>query len=214
VFTAQLSAASQFPTIVDYETADVTAVAPGDYTATAGSVTIAPGDTAGTFSVPVVGDTLYEGQERFLVALTGATNGAVEDDDYSGYGIIQDDDPEPVVSVADPSVLEGDTGTTNAAFTVSIDAPSGLDTQVGYTTVDGTATAPDDYAATSGIATIPAGSTSTTVDVPVNGDTEYEGNETFALAMSDPLNAQLGIGRADATIVDDDPPPALPPRVF
>src|SRR6202008_2174270 len=103
VFTAQLSAASSLTTTVDYQTSDLTAVAPGDYPATSGTVTIAPGDTTGTFSVPVVGDTLYEGEERFLVTLSNGTNGKVSDDDFGGYGIIEDDDPEPGVSAADPA---------------------------------------------------------------------------------------------------------------
>ncbi|HEX4490235.1 MAG TPA: Calx-beta domain-containing protein [Acidimicrobiia bacterium] len=214
VFTAQLSAPSGLTTTVDFDTSDVTATAPADYTATSGTVTIAPGDTTGTFSVPVVGDTLYEGEERFLVTLSNGTNGDVSDDDFGGYGIIEDDDAEPVISVADPRVDEGDAGTTNATFTVSIDAPSGLDTSVAYTTVDGSATAPDDYDTTTGVLTIPAGETSATVDVAVNGDTEFEGDETFSLAISDPLNAQLGFGSADATIVDDDPAPEPGLHVF
>jgi hypothetical protein len=58
-------------------------------------VTIAPGDTSAAFSVPVVGDTLVEGEERFLVVLANATNGAVSDDDFGAYGIIADDDSPP-----------------------------------------------------------------------------------------------------------------------
>src|SRR5262249_54011436 len=131
-----------------------------------------------------------------------------------GYGIIQDDDPEPVVSVSDPSVTEGNSGTTPADFTVSITAPSGLDTTVSYTTADGSAVAPGDYTASSGVATIPAGSTSTVVSVPVVGDTAPEGNESFSLTISDPVDATLGTDTASALIVDDDSPPGGGHRVF
>jgi arylsulfatase A-like enzyme len=213
VFTAQLSAASGLTTTADYQTSDSTASAPADYLATSGTVTFDPGATTATISVPVVGDTVYEGDERFLVVLTGATNGSVSDDDYGAYGIIENDDPAPVVSVADPSVAEGDSGTTDATFTVSITAATGLDTSIAYTTNDGTATAPDDYEATSGVATIPAGSTSTTITVAVVGDTIFEGDETFSLTISAPMNATLGTSTADATIIDDDPAPSRALRI-
>ncbi len=55
-----------------------------------------------------------------------------------------------------------------------------------YATANGTATAGSDYAATGGSVTFPAGSTSQTLTVTVNGDTTVEPNETFLVNLSGP----------------------------
>jgi hypothetical protein len=74
-------------------------------------------------------------------------------------------------------------------------------------TTDGTATAGVDYGSAGGRLTIPAGVTSATVDVTVNGDTRYEPNETFSVALSAPADASIGDGDAVGTIVNDDKAP-------
>jgi Calx-beta domain len=56
--------------------------------------------------------------------------------------------PEPVID--NVSVPEGDAGTTQATFTVSLSASSFKTITVDYATADGTATAPADYASASG----------------------------------------------------------------
>jgi hypothetical protein len=53
----------------------------------------------------------------------------------------------PTVSIADTSVVEGDGGTVSASFTVTMSAASADVVTVDYTTVNGTAKAPGDYAA-------------------------------------------------------------------
>jgi chitinase len=90
---------------------------------------------------------------------------------------------------------------------VTLSAVSGIDAVVGYATSDGTATAGTDYVAVSGTLTIPAGATTATVDVTVDGDTLYEANETFSLALLGPTDASVGDGDALATIVNDDRAP-------
>jgi hypothetical protein len=82
---------------------------------------------------------------------------------------------------------------------------------VGYATTDGTATAPADYTATSGTLTFAPGETAKTVTVAVVGDTVFEGDETFTLVLSSPVNGTLGAGQeqATATISNDDIPPTF-----
>jgi hypothetical protein len=79
---------------------------------------------------------------------------------------------------------------------------------VGYATADGTASAPEDYTAASGTLTFAPGETAKTVSVAVVGDTLVEGDETFSLVLSGPVNATLAgalaTATATATISNDD----------
>src|SRR5262249_6333311 len=67
------------------------------------------------------------------------------------------------------------------------------------------ATAGSDYQADSGTLTIPAGQTSGTITVLVNGDRLAESNETFAVNLSSPTNAAIADGQGVGTILDDEP---------
>jgi hypothetical protein len=111
----------------------------------------------------------------------------------------------PTVSIGDATVTEGDAGSTNAVFTVSLSAPASNAVTVNFTTVNGTATAGADYAASAGTLTIPVGQSSATVTVPVLGDTITEPNETFQVNLSQAVGAVLGDGQGVGTIVDNDP---------
>jgi Calx-beta domain len=207
VFTVTTSVASGLTTTVNYQTSDGSATAPGDYTTAAGTVSIPAGSTSATFSVPVVGDTLYEGNETFSVALSGPVNATLGA--AIATGTILDDDAALVLSVADVSVPEGNSGTKAMVFTVTASQAGGLPMSVGYTTSDGTASAPGDYLATTGTVTIPPGQTSATFTVLVVGDQLYEQDESFTLSLSGPVNATLDAATATGTIVDDDAPPAV-----
>ena len=77
---------------------------------------------------------------------------------------IVDDDPLPALSVDDVTITEGDAGTTDATFTVSLSEPSGRTVTVEASTSDATATAPSDYGTTSTLVTFTPGDTSETVD--------------------------------------------------
>jgi hypothetical protein len=76
---------------------------------------------------------------------------------------------------------------------------------VQYATANGTATAGSDYQPASGTLVIPAGQTTGTITVLVNGDRLAEPNETFVLNLSNPINAIIADGQALGTILDDEP---------
>jgi len=75
---------------------------------------------------------------------------------------------------------------------------------VNFATADGTATAPSDYASTSGAVTFNPGVTTQTITVNVVGDTNVEPNETFTVNLSSPSNATIATGTGTGTIVNDD----------
>ncbi|MBB2758828.1 UNVERIFIED_ORG: uncharacterized protein YhjY with autotransporter beta-barrel domain [Xanthomonas campestris] len=118
---------------------------------------------------------------------------------------------QPTLSINDVSVNEGNAGTTNATFTVSLSQPAGTGgVSFDIATADGTATAGVDYVASSLTGqTIPAGSSSATFTVLVNGDTLSEPNETFFVNVSNVTGASVGDGQGQGTIVNDDALPAL-----
>jgi len=115
----------------------------------------------------------------------------------------------PSVSISDVTITEGNTGTLNAVFTVSIPAVSSQPVTVSYATADGyagsTATAGTDYQVRSGQVTIPAGQTSATITVPVIGDRVAENSETFFVRLTNPTNSFIADALGIATIVDNEP---------
>src|SRR5262249_19388651 len=89
-FTVSLSAASSNTVTLQYATADGTATAGSDYSATSGTLTFAPGETQKTIAVLVNGDTVQEADETFFVNLSNPTNAIVGTG--QGTGTIQNDD--------------------------------------------------------------------------------------------------------------------------
>jgi hypothetical protein len=126
----------------------------------------------------------------------------------AGTATILDDDDAPTVSVNDAGVAEGNSGPTDAVFTVSLSNPSERDVEVSYSTADGSARSGPDYVATSGSVTIPAAQTSATFAVPVKGDVFLEGDETFFVNLTSASNATIGDGQGLGTILNDDAPTA------
>jgi hypothetical protein len=106
-------------------------------------------------------------------------------------------------------VTEGNAGTTNATFTVSLSGPSGQTVTVNYATAAGTATAGNDYVTASGNVTFTAGQTSRPIDVVINGDTTFEPNETFFVNLSGAANASVSDSQAVGTITNDDSEPTI-----
>ena len=206
VFTVTLSQPSTKVITVDYATADGTAVAGSDFTATAGALTFAAGTTTQTVVVPVLGDTTIEATETFTVTLSNPTNLTLGSAQATGT-IVTDD--LPTLSINDVSIAEGDNLTTNANFTVTLSAAFPQAVAVNFTTANGTATAGADYAEISGTLSFPAGTLTRAVAVPVLGDTINEGNETYTIVLSSPVNATLAKAIGTGTIVDNDPTPSL-----
>jgi chitinase len=299
-FTVKLSQAAIGPVTVHYSTADGTASAGSDYTALAGTLTFAAGETSKTISVPITGDSAVEASETFALTLSGAsgatiahgsaigtivnddaappppppTGGAALDytitsnwgsgfngamtvtagsggltgwtvefntsaaitniwnaeivshvgshyvvrnaqwngqvaggqavsfgfqatpgstgtaaSDFTINGVAAGHDPVPALpslSVADATVSEGNSGTHDLAFTVTLSAAATGPITVAYATANGTATAGSDYAALTGTLSFATGETSKVVHVQVSGDTAVEGNETLTLSLSSP----------------------------
>ncbi len=206
-FTVSLSESGNRPVTVTYQTAAGSATEGLDYQSAAGSVVFAPGETTHTVTVPVIGDLLDEPDETFTVELTSADAGNLADD--QGLGTILDDDPPPAVSVTGVTVTEGDSGTVDAIFALTLSAASGFDVTVDYLTADATATAGLDYQAMAGSVVFAAGSQVATIAVPVASDLIDEPDETFLVQLTGAVHGVLAVAIATGEILDDDEPPAL-----
>src|SRR2546423_151063 len=189
---------------VDFATADSTATTvDGDYVATNGTLTFAPGDTTKQFTVLVNGDTKFENDETFVANLTNPTNATISDD--QGVGTITNDDAPPSFSIDDVIHNEGNTGTTSYTFTVTKTGSTALSASVDYETMDGTAVAPGDYTAIPiTTLTFAPGDTKKQVTVLVNGDTTVEADETFTVKLTTPTDATITDDEGLGTIVNDD----------
>jgi hypothetical protein len=114
---------------------------------------------------------------------------------------------QTTISINDVQVSEGNSGTTNEVFAVTLAQASNLTVKVDYATANGTATAPADYTAIpTTTLTFAPGETSKSVTVVVNGDTTNEPNETFFVNLTNPVNATISDNQGLGTILNDDAP--------
>ena len=176
-----------------------------DFSPSSGVVTISAGTLTSTFKVPVAVDNLVELDERFFVNLSNAqaAGRSVSIGRTQAEGILVNDDTAQVV-ITDASANE-DAG--EITFTIAMDRVVDTDVHVDFNTLVDTASQ-NDFVATSGIATVAAGSLSTTVTVPIVIDSTVEFDERFQVLLSNlrsnQRNVQIGDSRAFGTIRNDD----------
>ena len=184
------------PTVINYTLpASGTAVGGGtDYTAagTAGAITIPAEANSFTLNLDVADDGLTEGDETVTITPGTITNTytavtpvtvtstvpvvTITDDDYS------------TLTISNEGITEGDSGTQDLTFTVTLDNPTANSFDINYTTADGTATATEDYTAQSGNHTFNGSITGSdgvwTITIPVIGDKMIEADtEDFTVGF-------------------------------
>ncbi|WP_273455061.1 Calx-beta domain-containing protein, partial [Nevskia ramosa] len=204
-FTVSLSSAASSVVTVPYTTADGTATtADNDYVAGSGTVSFPAGSTSQTLNVSINGDTKFESDETFVVNL-GAPSGAALGRGQAVGTIVNDDTSTPTLSIADASTQEGNAGTKNLPFTVTLSPASTTTVTVKATTSNGTATSGSDYNGGTLTITFAPGETTKTGNVGIRGDTDSEPDETFFVTLNTPTGgAVLGRSQATGTILNDD----------
>ena len=209
VFTVSVSKKTGRDVRVEYETENGTAKAGEDYTPKSGVLRIPAGDTTGTVSVDVTGDTRAEGDETFTLSLSRHDESATIGEPREATAKIVDDDkpeePAPRLSIVDARVTEGDSGTTAVNLALRLSAKPSERVVVEVSTENGSAVAPSDYRAKTDTVTFDPGETTGVFTVLVNGDTVDEPDELFfAEATIKSGKAQIADGRASVAITDDD----------
>ncbi|WP_425618742.1 Calx-beta domain-containing protein [Anatilimnocola sp. NA78] len=217
-FTVTLSAPVDIDVKFNYQTQDGTAkTAANDYVSVTGNHTFLAGN-AGTFKIPVsvLGDNIVELDEQFSVLLDALDAGSrsVTIQTATASATITNDD-SATITLTPVSQAEGNSGSANMAFEVTLSNPVEVDVKVDYATADGTATlANSDYTETKGTLTFTAGGAlKQTINVPIVGDTAVETDETFSLALSnvqaDGRSVAAGTAATGTILDDDDPTPSV-----
>lgn len=216
-FTLTLSSPAGSGTYVEYATANGTAtITDQDYSAKAGYVYFNTGATTATIIIDVKGDQTIEPNETFFVNLLGAGGASVGD--AQGVGTILNDDGgsvshSPKISISDASVTEGNSGSKQMTFTVSLSQASTSEVRVTYTTANGTAkTGNNDYVAKSATLRFAPGETSKQITITIKGDTKRESDEYFLVKLSKAVNGTIADGQGVGTILNDDGSTALSVR--
>lgn len=215
-FTVTLSTGSGRSVTMAYATSDdpspteASARAGQDYVAETGTVTFVAGDTIETITVEINNDNYAEPNETYRVTLSNPSGATLAD--ATGLGTITNEDGgPPAISINNPSATtEGNSGTSNMVFTVSLSTASGTTVTVDYTANSGTATSGSDFTATSGTLTFVAGDTSEQITVSIIGDNRDEGtSESFTVDLTNQNNATVSDGSGAGTITDDDDAPSI-----
>ena len=208
-FVVELSAPAPASPAVSFSyatssTPDGTATAGTDYVAASGGpITFAAGQTQKQVVVDVKGDTVDEQQEFFYLDILNVQNATVTPSSSRGKGFIVDDDG-PTISINDVSITEGNSGTKNATFTLTLSGPSVEAIAVRVETAAGTATASSDYNSINVVVLFQPGEVTHTVDVQIIGDSNLELNETFFVNITEAFATTIADGQGVGTILDDD----------
>ncbi|WP_411032413.1 Calx-beta domain-containing protein, partial [Spongiimicrobium sp. 3-5] len=207
IFEVTLTGETTANFTLDYIGANVTAIAPNDYTLAGGSLGFngTHGETQ-NITVTINDDTVIEDTEEYTVELSNLSTNEIPINDGSGLGTILDNDAASI-SINDLSIDE-DAGTINLQVTLSGAVEESF--TVDFATADGTALAGSDYVSDSGQVTFPPNSTdgsTQNIALTITDDNFIEPTEDFVVNLSN-INATGAITIADSqgtvTITDND----------
>ena len=199
-FPVRLSAPAGADLTVDYvvsakSTGNNLATPVDDFEPESATLTIDRRQLEGFIEVRLLTDDATEGDEEFLVTLDTPSDGG-QIAFATAVGTILDV-VQPRLDVFDAEADEGQV----LSFEVTLDQASIDPVQVEYATVAQTATEGIDYLRASGVERFAPGETSKTVTVAALADNSpMEGDETFLLQLSNPVDASIGVGIGSGTI--------------
>ena len=165
-----------------------------------------------TVTLHVAGDAVDEANETLELRLADPVNAVIDATRGDVNVTIDDDDPAPVLAINNVTIEEGDSGTKDLVFTVTLCGPTEQIVKYDFATVERTAksTGPaPDYQAVSGTREFrPGEPTTQEIRVPIFGDQLIEGSEAnrselFDVRLSGTTNATLAVATGTGTILDD-----------
>jgi hypothetical protein len=167
------------------------------------------------FTIGIVPDALFEGDEAFTLTIESATNATIDDTSGLVTATIVDDEPAPVATISAGQAYEGDEATIAVTGTLSVAVQGGASVTLTPVEIvgDPEAVADEDFFDTPPITlTWADGATaSTTAFVTLVNDNVSEFSErfTFILDSASPAAVAVPLNGVYATITDDDPQPVV-----
>jgi uncharacterized delta-60 repeat protein len=207
LFTITLAQPATSALTLNYTTAGSTAVAGTDFTTTSGSVTFAAGEQSKTVTVPTLANAGNTSGRAFALSISAPQGTSVSFTNSTANVSILGTGAQgtlPTLGIQNVSVTEPTSGATGSAvFVITLDNPSTLPVTFRYATADVSAHAGTDYTSATGTVTIPAGSTTVNLAVPVLNNSASTSNSSFVVNITQPTNAQLGVtNQGIASIID------------
>jgi len=170
------------PATVAYETSDGTATAGSDYTPAIGSLSFAAGQRTASFTVPIIDNDVFEGDETVDLALT-SPDGVPLGSPSTSTLTIRDDDSPAVVSFAQPTWTVAENAGAielKVSRTGNLQAPA----EVEYSRTSGSAAPGADVSLSAGTVAFAAGQTTASITVPITNDSARETAETLVLVLA------------------------------
>jgi autotransporter-associated beta strand protein len=185
---------------VDYTTTDGTAFAGTHYAASAGRITFGAGEILKSIEVPLINDAIYSGETRFTIRLGNAAGTTITGSD-SQTVVITEDEPAPQLRASDMTIAEGDEGTREIRWTVSVSGATRVPVTgrwVYVTSQSGSSIFGGEFRFH------PGGPTSQTFTVPYVANRVPEESRVYSFFLSQVTNATTADVRGRVTIADDD----------
>lgn len=208
VITLQLDEAStQTVSVVLSIAGTSTATEGADFTLSTKSVSIPAGYTAASILLYPVNDGITEGEETVVISMGTPSNATKGTPSTHTVRLV---DPPGVSFRTDASTFDEDAGTVGVV--VEVGEPSPSDIVVPFTLTGGSAIegSTGDFTIDASPLTIPAGVTSTSINVAINDDDIDEDDEHITIALGSPTNAVLSSpSEHTLTIADNDDPPRI-----
>ncbi len=212
--TVARTGATNAAVTVDFATANGTATAGSDYTATNGTLAFAEGQLTNTFTLTLLDDSVPESNETVNLLLSNPSTGAALGDPSSAVLTILDNEPASIQFGT--NFFRATEHDQRAIITVVRVGSTTNAVSVDYGTSAGTASAGTDYFDTSGTLNFAPGDGSKSFSITLVDDRLPEGNETVELSLDnvtggaslgEPTNAVLTILNDDgqvASFLDED----------
>ena len=201
-FTITLATASAQETRVTYETQSGTATEGVDFVRRAELLIFASGETSKTITVPIIGDTIAEGNENFKVQLSTPVNATLNSSASSATGTILDDETAALTLSINPTTFSEGAGATAVTGTVSRNTPTATALTVNLLSSN------VDKVTVPASVEIPAGQTSVQFALSAVDNTIVDGSKTVTITAS---RAGLTSATADVTVTDNDTTPGNTP---
>ena len=168
-------------------------------------------DGGNTFPITLLTGTPNDGAQSVALPATATSTARIKVKasgnayfDISNFDFTISPPSGPVINIDDIAITEGNSGSKQAIFTVTLSQVVGSTVAMNYSTSNVTATSGSDYISKSGSLSFPSGTTSLPIEIDIIGDTTSEADETFHVNLSTPTNATIADPTGTGTILNDD----------